>query len=192
MFNKKENDRLAGLRAELASLTDRLAADIFTLTAGEDPVCQQALADASERASSAGALQARAKSGAELDVAKRTVLEGLTATRLVRERQGLPLGADLPADPRTVSAPTAVQFDGQEHVAHADYHPERPHFFAGANLGGVSAPAGYYKTPFWQKALNMGTALVGVELLEDLLGGGGRGGGDGWGGGQDGGGDWGN
>jgi hypothetical protein len=168
--SRREREQLASARADVESLQARLAADVSNLDAGDDPVCRQALVDASERASAAGATLSRAHSVAELDVAKRTVLEGLTATRLVRERQGLPLGADLPLDPRSVAAPTQLLVDGEEHTAHPEYHPERPHFFGG--FPGVGAPIGYYRTPFWQKALAIGGALAGAEMLGDLLAGG--------------------
>jgi hypothetical protein len=131
-------------------------------------------------------------------VAHRIAVEGLTATRLVRERRGLPLGPDLPdlAMP-TVNSPTTINVDGVPQVAHPEYHPERPHFFGGNNM----APAGYYRTPFWKKALGIGGAVLGAEVLGsalgDMFGGEGFGGdrgdwGDGgdWGGGG-GGGDWG-
>ncbi len=91
----------------------------------------------------------------------------LIATRLVRERQGLPLGPDLPPDGRTVGAATRVYVEGQEHTAHPEYHPERPHFFG----GGLGAPRGYYRTPFWKKALAVGGALAGAEMIGDLVGG---------------------
>lgn len=188
--NRREQERAAGLRAEVDSLQARLAADVSNLDPGDDPVARQALADASERATSAGSLMSRAATAAEFDVAKRIVVEGLTATRLVRERQGLPLGPDLPVDPRTVDSATQIDIDGQTHTAHPDYHPEQPHFFG----GGGGAPVGYYRTPFWQKALAVGGAVAGVEMLGDLLGGGGEGwhGGDGGGDyGDGGGGDWG-
>ena len=179
--SRRDQDRAAGLRADVDSLQARLAADVSNLDPGNDPVCRQALVDASERASAAGALMSRARSAGEFDVAKRTVLEGLTATRLVRERQGLPLGPDLPPDRRTVDAATRVKVEGQQYTAHPEYHPARPHFFG----GGLGAPGGYYRTPFWQKALAVGGALAGAEMLGDLVGGGG-----GWGGDYDEGGDF--
>ncbi len=174
--SRRDQDRAAGLRADVDSLQARLAADVSNLDPGNDPVCRQALVDASERASAAGALMSRARSAGEFDVAKRTVLEGLTATRLVRERLGLPLGPDLPPDGRTVDAATRVEVEGQHYTAHPEYHPARPHFFG----GGLGAPGGYYRTPFWQKALAVGGAVAGVEMLGDLVGGG-----QGWGGDYD-------
>lgn len=179
--SRREQDRADALRADVDSLQARLAADVSNLDPGDDHVCRQALADASERATAAGALMSRARSAGEFDVAKRTVLEGLTATRLVRERQGLPLGPDLPPDRRTVDAATSVEVEGQQYTAHPEYHPARPHFFG----GGLGAPGGYYRTPFWQKALAVGGALAGAEMIGDLVGGE-----RGWGGDYDGGGDF--
>lgn len=187
MFSgKRERERLVGLRADVDSLQARLAFDVSTLDPADDPVARQALSDASERESAAGALMARASTVAELDVAKRIVLEGLFGTRLVRQRRGLPLGPDLPPDPRTVDSPTQVDIDGEQHTAHPEYHPDRPHFFGGGGLGGLrgsAAPGGYYRSPFWQKALAVGGAVAGVELVGDMLGG--IGGGGGWAGGSD-------
>lgn len=175
--NRREQERIAAMRADVESLQARLAADVSNLSDRDDPVARQAMADASERFAAAGALMSRASSLAELDVAKRIVVEGLLATRLVRERQGLPLGADLPPDPRTVDGVTQVDVDGQTHTAHPEYHPEQPHFFG----GGGGAPGGYYRTPFWQKALAVGGAVAGAEMLGDLLGGAGGWHGDGYG-----------
>jgi len=187
---KLERERLAGLRADVDSWQARLASDIATLDPGDDAVARQALSDASERDTAAGALLARASTVAELDVAKRIVLEGLYGTRLVRQRRGLPLGPELPADPRTVNASTQVDINGELHTAHPAYHPDRPHFFGGGLVGGLRsspAPGGYYRTPFWQKALAVGGAVAGVDLVGDMLGG--NGGGSGWDGDRDGGGD---
>jgi hypothetical protein len=167
---RKQQEQLGALRAEVGSLQGRLAADINNLNAGDDAVSRQALVDAAERFNSAGSLLDTAKSAGELQVAMRVVVEGLTATRIVRERQGLPLGADLPEPANTVPEPTAVLHDGEEHIAYPDYHPDRPHFFGGGPVGSTQAPAGYYKTPFWKKAAAIGVAVVAGEMLGDVLG----------------------
>jgi hypothetical protein len=194
MFGKRaEQEQIAALRAEVQSLQARLSADVSTLDPGDDAMARQALADASERQTAAGSLLSTATTVGELRVAQRIVVEGLTAARLVRERRGLPLGPDLP-DLRmpTVDAPTTVNVNGAPQVAYPNYHPDQPHFFGGNNM----APAGYYRTPFWKKALGIGGAVLGAEVLGSALGdlfdGGDRGdwgGGGDWGG--DGGGDWG-
>jgi hypothetical protein len=171
MFGSHKQE-LAALRAEVASVQARLAADIDNLQPGDDPVNKQALADASERYTAAGALMSTANTVGELQVAKRIAVEGVTATRIVRQRQGLPLGSDLPdTGVATVGSPTPVVHDGQEHVAYPDYHPDRPHFFGGGTIAGTPAPAGYYRTPFWKKAAAIGGAVVAGDVLGNALGG---------------------
>lgn len=89
----------------------------------------------------------------------------------MREHLGLPLGPELPPlATATVPNPTAVNVADQQHVAHPEYHPERPHFFGGGSFDNASAPAGYYRTPFWKKALAIGGAVVGAEMVGDLVG----------------------
>lgn len=202
--NRREREQVAALRADVGSWQARLAADVSNLADGGDPACRQALADASERNTAAGSLLSSATTSAELEVARRVVIEGLTATRFVRGKQGLPLGPDLPTPPSQVSSPTPVQVGGQQHMAHPDYHPAAPHWFPGQP---GAAPAGYYRTPFWKKALAVGGAVMGAEVLGDAVGnlldgdrqyGGGygdqdefgEGNGEGWSGDNDGGGDW--
>lgn len=182
---RKQQEQSNAVRAEVDSLQGRLAADISNLEAGSDAVSRQAMADAAERYNAAGALMDRATSVGELLVAKRIVVEGLTATRIVRQQQGLPVGAELPNLEQTVGSPTPVVHDGQEHIAYPGYHPNQPHFFGGGPIGPIHAPAGYYKTPFWKKAAAIGGAVVAGDLLGNALGGLFDGGFDGEGGGFD-------
>ena len=118
----------------------RLSADLTTLDPGDDKLCRQALADAGERATAAGSLTGTAKTATEMLVALRIVVEGLHATQIVRERQGLPPGPDLPEiNPAgAVQEPTPVSVDGEQLTAHPHYHPDRPHFFEGGSVAGVN------------------------------------------------------
>lgn len=84
---------------QVESLRDRLGHDVQTLTPGDDPVAQQALADASERFTTCSTLLERAESQPELRTAWLAAVEGLTAARLVRARQGLDPGPDIPLPP---------------------------------------------------------------------------------------------
>ena len=84
---------------QVESLRDRLGHDVRTLAPGSDPVCQQALADASERLTTCSLLLQRAESEQELRTAWLAAVEGLTATRLVRVRQGLDPGPEIPLPP---------------------------------------------------------------------------------------------
>ncbi len=44
----------------------------------------------------------------------------------------------------------ATDSRGQRHTAHRNYYPSNPHWHGGAP---GMAPAGYYRTPSWKKAL---------------------------------------
>jgi len=190
MFRRREDAELAGLRAEVDSLQGRLSSDVATLDPGDSPLCRQAMNDASERTTAAGGLLSHARTPAEMSVALRIVVEGLQATRVVREHQGLSLGPDLPdvTGPAAVNTPTQVTVGTEQVTAHPEYHPQQPHFFGGGTIAGTQVPGGYYRTPFWKKAMMIGGAVAGGEMLGDLLGGGG--GGDYDGGGFGGGGDY--
>lgn len=171
MFGSGKREQLAAERADVSAWQARLGSDVSSLDAGVDPVSRQALADAAERYTAAGGILSSATTVGELQVAKRIVVEGLTATRLVRGKQGLPLGPDLPADPRAVDQPTPVTYDGDHYTAHPVYHPEQPHYFDGGDIGGASTPAGYYRTPFWKKALAVGGAVVAGEMIGNAVSG---------------------
>jgi len=190
MFRRREDAELAGLRAEVDSLQGRLSSDVATLDPGDSPLCRQAMNDASERSTAAGGLLSHARTPAEMSVALRIVVEGLQATRVVREHQGLSLGPDLPdvTGPAAVNTPTQVTVGTEQVTAHPECHPQQPHFFGGGTIAGTQVPGGYYRTPFWKKAMIIGGAVAGGEMLGDLLGGGG--GGDYDGGGFGGGGDY--
>jgi hypothetical protein len=122
---------------------------------------------------SAGSIVGAARPVGELQVAQRIIVEGLTATRLIRRRQGLPLGPDLPqVSAPSVAEPTPVAHDGEQHTAYSVYHPDQPHYFGGGMFGGGTgpAPAGYCRTPFWKKAAAIGGAVVAGDLLGNALG----------------------
>ena len=84
---------------QVESVRDRLGHDVRTLEPGTDRVAQQALADAWERFTTCSLLLAQAESQPELRTAWLAAVEGLTASRLVRERQGLDPGPEIPLPP---------------------------------------------------------------------------------------------
>lgn len=201
--------------ADVSSLRDRLGHDVRSLEPGADPVARQAMADASERYSTASTLLERARSDAQLRTAWLAAVEGLAATQTVRQRLGLDLGPPVPALPTAgpaLTRPARIDIDGRSHVGSPSYEPGHPHWFPGGQYGGRHVPGGWYDVPFWPSALvlgglagwalgGLGTAMVyGDDVGGDLsagdwggFGGGGDwgGGGGDWGGGFGGGGDWG-
>ena len=147
---------LEDARADVESLYHRLGSDVSLLFAGDDKVAQQALTDAGERYNATGALMAKADTLGEFAAARRTAVEGLAATRLVRERIGLDPGPEVPLPPGSVPAlqePARVQVGEEEYDGAPEYSPERPHYYEGGYYGGQTIPGGWYATPFWQTLL---------------------------------------
>ncbi len=187
---------MKGSRADVESLYNRLGADVSSLHPGDDEVSRQALADAAERYNATGALLSQADTPGQFEAARRTVVEGLTAARLVRTRQGLDPGPEVPPPPGDgpqLQAAQRVQVGDDEYEGSPSYAPGRQHYYGGGMLGGRMVPGGWYGVPFWE------TMLIG-----SMIGGGGFGGfGGGYGGyhagyqegvedaGHGGGGDWG-
>jgi hypothetical protein len=140
---------LQGRKAAAMSFYNRLGSDVATLDPGADPVSRQALADAAERYTSAGSLFATADTEGEIATARRTVLEGLIATRLVRERLGLPLGPELPpldyayGQPQ-LEEPRRVAIEGRQVEGFPEYRPGAPYRWP----GGQGIPGGWYPFPF--------------------------------------------
>jgi hypothetical protein len=183
--------------ADVSSLRDRLGHDVRSLEPGDDPVSRQAMADASERYSTASTLLERASSDAQLRTAWLAAVEGLAATRTVRQRLGLDLGPPVPSLPGSgeqLTRHARVEVGGRGHVGAPHYEPGRPHYFPGGYYGRQHIPGGWYDAPFWPSALvlgglagwTLGGLTAGAMYGEDL----GYGMDGGLDGGLDGGGDW--
>lgn len=173
---RRRRQQLAGLRADVTSLYDRLGSDVSTLNPAADPVARQALADASERYGATGALLARANTPAEYAAARRTAVEGLTAARVVRTKLGLDPGPEIAPERSGVeqlAAPQQVRIGESAYQGYPGYTPGSPYYYGGGTVGGRFVPGGWYGSPFWEAAL-LGGVLGGAL-------GGGLGGG--WGGG---------
>lgn len=151
--NRKQEARFEGLRAEIISLYDRLAADVSTLDPGADPVTRQAMADASERYTSTGAQLEQADTDGEYEAARRTAIEGLIAARTARQRLGLDLGPPLPdldaPEGEQLAEERAVTVGEQTYQGHPTYTPGAPHYYR----GGRGIPGGWYPSRFWEGML---------------------------------------
>jgi hypothetical protein len=171
---RKEKRALADARALIQPYYDQLAADVGSLQPGDNAIARQALADASQRFNSGGSQLATATSLAQLGGARRSILEGLQATRTARSALGLDPGPDLPplAESTAPQLTQAQQLNvgGQNVQGYPNYTPGAPYYFAGG--GGYAG--GWYSMPFWETLL----------IAEALSPGWGWGfGGYGWGGG---------
>ncbi len=152
MFGR-DHEQLAAASADVTGLQARLARDITGLQDGGDLACRQALADAAERYNTAADLVAGAGTVGELLVARGISIDGLAMVRIVRERQGLPLGADLPRQADLTGAgsggtgPPLLRTTGPE-----------------------SSDPARGRIPFWKKALAIGGAFVAADLVGDMVG----------------------
>jgi hypothetical protein len=79
---RKTKRLLSDARAKVVPYYDRLAADINAIEPADNATARQAMADAAQRFESAGAQLQAADSVAKYGQARRTVLEGLTASRM--------------------------------------------------------------------------------------------------------------
>lgn len=171
---RRRTNELEGMAADVRSLYDRLGFDVSTLSPGGDAVAGQALADAAERYTATGALLEHSDTPGEFAAARRTVVEGLSAARLVRERLGLDPGPEVPPPPGTgpqLRQAGRVQVGADEYDGSPTYAPGRQHYFGGGYLGGRMVPGGWYGVPFWE------TMVLGSVLSGGLGGGLGYGGG---------------
>jgi hypothetical protein len=174
VWRRKRQDRraLADARAAIQPFYDRLAGDVSSLQPGDNPTARQAMSDASERYNSGGSQMASATSIAQLGGARRSILEGLQATRTARVALGLDPGPDIPPLAETTAPQLTeqqqVNVGGQTVQGYPSYTPGAPYYFAGG--GGYAG--GWYSIPFWQTLL----------IAEALSPGWGWGFGGGWGG----------
>jgi hypothetical protein len=212
---RKKQAELAEARAQIDPYLDRLANEVNSIDAKDNAVARQAMADASERYTSAGAQLQTATSLPRLVSVRQTVLQGLYAARSARAALGLDLGPSLPAitaDGDQLTEHRDVTVQGQTFRGQPGYSANSPYYYG----GGYGVPGGWYGTPFWETLLLTSVLTGGFGGFgfggfggggygagydsgyqageqagsNDSSGGWGGGGGD-WGGGGGGGGDWG-
>lgn len=160
-------EQTAGARADVESMYSRLGSDVSTLNTGTDKVAQQAMVDASERYNATGSMLADPHAGAAvLAQARRTVIEGVVAARVARQRLGLDPGPDpMPTPPPTapqVNGRQDVDVDGVSHTGFGQYQPGAGHYFGGGTYQGRNIPGGWYQQPFWQTAAISAIAFGGL------------------------------
>jgi hypothetical protein len=149
---KKQHD-VDLARTRITHYYDRLADEITALDPDDVAPALQALADASERLASAGALLNGADTVERYRSARRTLLEGLHATRAARAALGIDAGPPLPAPEITaheqVREAQQVSIQGQSYQGYPSYTPGAPNYYS----GGDGVPGGWYGVRFWESVL---------------------------------------
>jgi hypothetical protein len=177
---------LAEAQADADHWYGRLGGQVVNLPGDGDVAVRQALADAAERYTSAGAIRSSAQTVPEFRAVSAVSVEGLHFIRAARTAMGLDPGPELPT---TIAQSTAgalrspqsvLAGDGQSYAGGPRQNTEHGFYYPGGMVGGRPVPGGWYTQPFWKGAAIGGIAAVGGALLlggiADTLTGGGFGG----------------
>ena len=171
--------------AEARRWTERLGGQVYALDPRDDPAARQALADASERYTAAGAQLGQARTAQQFRLAQQTAYEGLYYVSAARAALGLDPGPELPPIPGQsragkVTEDRSVAIDGREYEASPDPGDRTRHFYPGGIVAGRPVPQGWYSEPWWRPALVTGAWVGGSMVLSSLLFSGMAGMGGGW------------
>jgi hypothetical protein len=157
--SRQKKRLLNDAKANVMPYYDRLASDVNTIDPGDNAVARQAIADASERYTSAGSQMATATTVAQWSAVRRTSLEGLMGAQTARKSLGLDPGPDLPPvdnSAQLMSEAQQVTVEGKQYQGYPQYTPGAPHYFG----GGGGYPGGWYSFPFWE-TIAIGSILGG-------------------------------
>ncbi|WP_194817256.1 DUF1542 domain-containing protein [Nocardia sp. XZ_19_385] len=169
---------LAGIELD-AALADarreneRLGGQVYNLMPSND-AANQALADASERHTAAGAQLDRAKTPAQARLAKVSAIEGLHYIRAARTAMGMDPGPSIPQLANQnragrVTEDRIANYDGRRIAASPHPSALTPNFYPGGMVAGRPVPGGWYSEPWWRTALITGTWSPGSTLLFTAL-----------------------
>jgi hypothetical protein len=177
---RRREQELADAREETLRWYERLGGQIMNLPSKDEPAVKQALVDAGERFTAAGAQLERATSVKQYALATQTALEGLSYIRAARVAMGLDPGPDIPplATQRaagSVNAVREVEVEGRQYKASPRPAGDTPYYYPGGMVQGRPVPQGWYSEPWWKTALAVGAGTVGSILVFDALFGGGMG-----------------
>jgi hypothetical protein len=163
LYRRRSRQRelvVAGKR--LTHYYDRLADEIAALEPTGVAPAHQALADASERLSSAGSRLDDADTVEKCRSVRQTLLEGLHATRSARAALGIDPGPALPAPERSeleqLHEPQQVWVQGRQYQGYPRYTPGAPYYYGGDD----GIPGGWYGVRFWETVLLGGVLASGV------------------------------
>jgi hypothetical protein len=163
---------LADAREDALRWHERLGGQVMNL-GGDAPAVRQALADAGERYTAAGAQLERATSVKQYELVRETALEGLAYARAARVALGIDPGPDLPplagAGAGQLTREREVDVQGHRFRAGPQPGDATPYYYPGGQVAGKGVPAGWYSEPWWKTALVAGAWGVGSLLVFDAL-----------------------
>ncbi|MFC4043279.1 hypothetical protein ACFO1B_33020 [Dactylosporangium siamense] len=169
---RRRKRELADAREDALRWHERLGGQVMNLS-GDAPAVRQALADAGERYTAAGAQLERSTSVKQYELVRETALEGLAYARAARVALGIDPGPDLPplAGARAGQLTREREVDVQGHRFRAGPQPgdATPYYYPGGQVAGKGVPAGWYSEPWWKTALVAGAWGVGSLLVFDAL-----------------------
>ncbi len=161
-------------QAEARRWVERLGGQVYSLDPKDDPAARQALADAAERFTAAGAQVEQARSVQQYRLAQQTAYEGLYYVRAARTSLGLDPGPDLPVIPGqqqagAVTEERQVSVEGHDYEASPQPGERTQHYYPGGMVAGRPVPRGWYSEPWWKPALVAGAWGVGTYLVASSL-----------------------
>lgn len=153
---------------------ERLGGQVYSLDPMDDAAARQALADAAERFTAAGAQVDQATSEQQYRLAQQTAYEGLYYVSAARTALGLDPGPQLPPIPGqqqagAVTEDRSVTVDGRRYTASPRPGERTQHYYPGGLVAGHPVPQGWYSEPWWSSALDAGAWSVGSYLIASTL-----------------------
>ena len=160
--------------ADARRWVERLGGQVYSLDPMDNAAARQAIADAAERFTAAGAQVAQAQTDHQYRLAQQTANEGLYYVTAARTALGLDPGPPLPPIPGqsaagAVTDDRSVTVDGRRYTASAGPDDRNLFYFPGGPVAGRPVPRGWYSDPWWSSALDAGTWSVGSYLIASSL-----------------------
>lgn len=166
---RRRQQQLDDAKADARRWVERLGGQVLQLT-GTDTASQQALADAAERYTAAGAQIEQAQTVQQARLVTETALEGLYYVRAARTAMGMDPGPALPDEAERaragrVTEERSVDVDGHHYTASPRPDAANPHYYPGGRVAGRPVPEGWYSEPWWKPALVAGAWGIGSMFL---------------------------
>lgn len=165
---------LADSASDARRWVERLGGQIYSLYAADNTAARQALADAAERFTAAGAQVDQASSERQFRLARQTVYEGLYYVSAARTALGLDPGPAVPPIPGqqragAVAEDRSVIVEDRQYSVSPFPGEHTASYYPGGLVAGRPVPRGWYSEPWWQSAIDAGTWSVGSYLIASSL-----------------------